>query len=237
MSAHPPSPDAADPAHPHHRQVHSFHARSGRITQLQAGALRRLWPRYGVEIDGTPLDPAALLDGRPVVVEIGSGMGDATARMAADDPSTGLLAVEVHRPGLGSLLHRIEADGLANVRVAAGDAVVLLRDMLPEGSLAGLRIFFPDPWPKKRHHKRRLVQPEFVRLAASRLAPGGVLHCATDWEPYAEQMLAVLSAEPLLANTGGEGWSERPEWRPVTKFERQGMQKGHVIRDLLFARH
>src|SRR5205807_2291835 len=164
--------------------------------------INRLWPQWGVDIDGRPLDPATLFgtdaNGAPlpVVVEIGFGMGDATARMAADDPGAGILAVDVHTPGQGNLLYLAERNDLSNIRVANGDAVILFRDMLPPASLAGLRVYFPDPWPKARHHKRRLIQPGFVRLAVSRLAPGAVVHCATDWEPYAEQMLEVLSAEP-----------------------------------------
>jgi len=176
--------------------------------------------------------------GRPVVLEIGFGMGDATATMAAADPGTGILAVDVHTPGHGNLLRRIESDQLGNVRLAEGDAVVLLRDQLAPDSVDGLRIYFPDPWPKARHHKRRLIQPEFVALAVSRLRPGSVVHCATDWEPYAEQMLEVLSASPDLENLHpqGSGYAPRPDWRPVTKFEQQGLDKGHTIQDLLFRR-
>jgi tRNA (guanine-N7-)-methyltransferase len=222
------------------RRIRSFHPRAGRMTDRQRDALSRLWPRYGTVIDGTPLSLSAFFGpGVPVVLEIGSGMGEATAEMAAADPDTGILAVDVHTPGHGNLLWLIEERGLRNVRLAQGDAVVLLRDMLEPGSLAGLRVFFPDPWPKKRHHKRRLIQPEFVRLAVSRLAPGAVLHCATDWEPYAEQMREVLSAERELECLHGateDGWAPRPAWRPGTKFERQGLAKGHVVRDLLFRR-
>jgi tRNA (guanine-N7-)-methyltransferase len=203
--------------------------------------LLRLWPTWGVEIDGrTRLDVGELFGGLPVVLEIGFGMGEATAEMAAADPHTGILATDVHTPGQGNLLRLAEERGLDNVRVANGDAHLLLREMLPPGSLAGIRIFFPDPWPKKRHHKRRLIQPDFVELAASRLAPGAVLHCATDWEPYAEHMLAVLGACPLLENAapGGHGYAPRPAEaeRPVTRFERQGLAKGHVVRDLRFRR-
>jgi tRNA (guanine-N7-)-methyltransferase len=177
----------------------------------------------------------------PVVVEIGFGMGDATAAMAAADPSTGILAVDVHTPGQGNLLALADRLGLTNVRVANGDAIVLLRDMLPPASLAGLRVYFPDPWPKAKHHKRRLIQPEFLAMVTPLLRPGAVVHCATDWEPYAEQMLEVLSAAPGLVNqypTGGpaEGFAPRPDFRPMTKFERQGLAKGHVVRDLLFVR-
>ncbi len=230
-------------AHPHpdahgERRIRTFHPRRGRVTDAQGDAITRLWPRWGLDVDGRPLDLAELFGDPavPVVLEIGFGMGDATARMAAADPATGVLAVDVHTPGQGNLLHLAERDGLANVRVGNGDAVILLRDMLGPGSLAGLRVYFPDPWPKARHHKRRLIQPEFTALAVSRLAPGALLHCATDWEPYAEQMLEVLGAEPGLANACGDGYAPRPDFRPMTKFERQGLAKGHVVHDLLFRR-
>lgn len=234
-SAHP------HPGAHHERRIRTFHPRRGRVTEAQGGAIERLWSRWGLDVDGTPLEPRSLFagpeapEGLPVVLEIGFGMGDATARMAAEEPGTGVLAVDVHTPGQGNLLHLAERGGLTNVRVGNGDAVVLLRDMLPEASLAGLRVYFPDPWPKARHHKRRLIQPEFVALAVSRLAPGATLHCATDWEPYAEQMLQVLTAEPALANTC-DGWAPRPDSRPLTKFERQGLAKGHRVHDLVFRR-
>jgi len=234
-----PSGPAPDPAgsRTEHR-IRSFHARRGRITPAQAAAIERHWARWGVELDGTPLDLAELFGSSelPVVVEIGFGMGDATARMAAADPSTGILAVDVHTPGQGNLLALADRAGLTNLRVANGDAVVLLRDMLPPASLAGLRVYFPDPWPKARHHKRRLIQPDFLALVTPLLRPGAVVHCATDWEPYAEQMLEVLTAAPGLANRCGEGYAPRPDFRPMTKFERQGLAKGHVVRDLLFVR-
>ena len=241
------------------RRIRSFHPRKGRMSDAQRGALARLWKAYGIRVDGESLldlDQLFSLSGpdaggqhaseqsgpdatgRPVVLEIGFGMGDATATMAAADPGTGILAVDVHTPGHGNLLRRIESDQLANVRLAEGDAVVLLRDQLAPASVDGLRIYFPDPWPKARHHKRRLIQPEFVALAVSRLRPGSVVHCATDWEPYAEQMLEVLSASPDLENLHpqGSGYAPRPDWRPVTKFEQQGLDKGHVVQDLLFRR-
>ncbi len=227
-----PHPDA------HHEQrIRTFHPRRGRVTAAQGDAINRLWPQWGLDIDGTPLDLAALFGTAdlPVTLEIGFGMGDATAQMAAADPATGILAVDVHTPGQGNLLCLAERNGLSNIRVGNGDAVILLRDMLQPGSLAGLRVFFPDPWPKARHHKRRMIQPEFVSLAVSRLAPGAVVHCATDWEPYAEQMLEVLSAEPELRNAY-DGYAPRPDFRPMTKFERQGLAKGHVVNDLLFIR-
>lgn len=234
-----PSGPAPDPAgsRTEHR-IRSFHARRGRITHAQAAAIERNWDRWGVELDGTPLDLAALFGSPdlPVVLEIGFGMGDATARMAAADPATGILAADVHTPGQGNLLMIAEREGLTNVRVANGDAIVLLRDMLAPRSLAGLRVYFPDPWPKARHHKRRLIQPPFVELVTPLLRPGAVVHCATDWEPYAEQMLEVLGAAPGLANACGSGYAPRPDFRPLTKFERQGLDKGHVVRDLLFTR-
>ncbi|KUL51175.1 tRNA (guanine-N7)-methyltransferase [Streptomyces sp. NRRL F-4489] len=228
---------AADPAGSHHeRRIRSFQPRRSRVTASQAGALRRLWPVWGVDVDGlSRLDLDAFFGGLPVVLEIGFGMGEATARMAAADPGTGILGCDVHTPGQGNLLRLAERDGLSNIRVANGDAIILLREMLAPGSLAGLRVYFPDPWPKKRHHKRRLIQPEFVALASSRLAPGALVHCATDWEPYAEQMLEVLSAEPALENLHAD-YAPRPDFRPFTKFEGQGLEKGHVVRDLMFRR-
>ncbi|MFI0790620.1 tRNA (guanosine(46)-N7)-methyltransferase TrmB [Streptomyces lydicus] len=228
---------AADPAGSHHeRRIRSFQPRRSRVSPSQADALRRLWPTWGRDIDGlSRIDLDAFFGGLPVVLEIGFGMGEATAQMAAADPATGILACDVHTPGQGNLLGLAERNGLSNVRVANGDAIILLREMLAPASLAGLRVFFPDPWPKKRHHKRRLIQPEFLALATSRLAPGALVHCATDWEPYAEQMLEVLSAEPTLENLHS-GYAPRPDFRPLTKFEGQGLEKGHVVHDLLFRR-
>ncbi|MFF2852507.1 tRNA (guanosine(46)-N7)-methyltransferase TrmB [Streptomyces sp. NPDC058001] len=230
---------AADPAGAHFdRRIRSFQPRRSRVTRGQGEAIRRLWPRWGLDIDGQRvLDLDALFDGLPVVLEIGFGMGEATVRMAADDPGTGILAVDVHTPGQGNLLNLAEQAGLTNVRVANGDAIILLSEMLRPDSLAGLRVYFPDPWPKKRHHKRRLIQPEFLTLAATRLRPGALVHCATDWEPYAEQMLDVLTAHPEFENTREDGgYAARPAFRPLTRFEGQGLDKGHVVRDLLFRR-
>ncbi|WP_394297372.1 tRNA (guanosine(46)-N7)-methyltransferase TrmB [Streptomyces albus] len=234
-----PEGPAADPAGSHHeRRIRSFRPRRGRVTAGQGEALRRLWPSWGLDIDGrSTLDLDALFGGLPVVLEIGFGMGEATARMAADDPGTGILAADVHTPGQGNLLALAEREGLTNVRVANGDAIILLREMIEPGALAGLRVFFPDPWHKKRHHKRRLIQPEFVTLAAERLRPGALFHCATDWEPYAEQMLEVLTACPELENTRSDGgYAPRPAFRPMTKFESAGLEKGHRVHDLLFRR-
>lgn len=193
-----PGGPAADPAGSHHeRRIRSFQPRRSRVTPGQQDALERLWPKWGLDIDGLRvLDLPELFDGLPVVLEIGFGMGEATAQMAADDPGTGILAVDVHTPGQGNLLGLADRNGMSNIRVANGDAIILLREMLEPDALDGLRVYFPDPWPKSRHHKRRLIQPEFLDLAAQRLKPGAVLHCATDWEPYAEQMLEVLTAHP-----------------------------------------
>ncbi|MBV2357841.1 tRNA (guanosine(46)-N7)-methyltransferase TrmB [Streptomyces sp. J2-1] len=235
-----PDGPRADPAGSHfERRIRSFQPRRSRVTAGQGDALRRLWPKWGLDIDGQrTLDLGELFGhDRPVVLEIGFGMGEATARMAAADPGTDILAVDVHTPGQGNLLNLADQQGLDNIRVANGDAIILLREMLRPGSLSGLRVYFPDPWPKKRHHKRRLIQPEFLTLAATRLRPGGLLHCATDWEPYAEQMLEVLTAHPGFENTRPDGgFAPRPEFRPLTRFEGQGLEKGHVVNDLLFRR-
>ncbi|MFI6525170.1 tRNA (guanosine(46)-N7)-methyltransferase TrmB [Streptomyces uncialis] len=230
---------APDPAGAHFdRRIRSFQPRRSRVTRGQADAIRRLWPRWGLDVDGSRvLDLGELFDGLPVVLEIGFGMGEATARMAADDPGTGILAVDVHTPGQGNLLSLADRGELTNVRVANGDAIILLTSMLGPDSLDGLRIYFPDPWPKKRHHKRRIVQPEFLDLAAGRLKPGALLHCATDWEPYAEQMLDVLTAHPAFENTRVDGgFAPRPAFRPRTRFEGQGLDKGHPVHDVLFRR-
>ncbi|MEU9414076.1 tRNA (guanosine(46)-N7)-methyltransferase TrmB [Streptomyces sp. NPDC051000] len=234
-----PDGPAPDPAGSHHeRRIRSFQPRRSRVTTGQGEALKRLWGTWGLDIDGHEvLDLKAMFDGLPVVLEIGFGMGEATAQMAAADPGTGILAADVHTPGQGNLLALAERGGMTNVRVANGDAIILLREMLPPDSLAGLRVYFPDPWPKARHHKRRLIQPEFLDLAATRLAPGAVLHCATDWEPYAEQMLEVLTAHPRFENTQADGgYAPRPDFRPLTRFEGQGLDKGHLVHDLLFRR-
>ncbi|MEV6758367.1 tRNA (guanosine(46)-N7)-methyltransferase TrmB [Streptomyces sp. NPDC051214] len=235
-----PDGPAPDPAGSHfERRIRSFQPRRSRVTTSQADALQRLWPKWGLDIDGQRvLDLATMFEGKSaVVLEIGFGMGEATAQMAADDPHTGILAVDVHTPGQGNLLGLAERNNLDNVRVANGDAVILLREMLPPASLDGLRVYFPDPWPKARHHKRRIIQPDFLDLAAPRLKPGAVLHCATDWEPYAEQMLEVLTAHPAFENTEADGgYAPRPAFRPLTRFEGQGLDKGHVVHDLLFRR-
>lgn len=200
----------------------------------QQRALVELGPRFVIPFQTTPADLGSVF-GRvaPRVVEIGFGMGGPTAAIAEARPDTDFLGIEVHPPGVGALLRLLGERGLANVRIVQHDAVEVLRAMLAPASLVGVHIFFPDPWPKKRHHKRRLLQPAFVGLVASRLAPGGVVHCATDWEPYAEQMLAVLTAEPTLRNTA-DGFAPRPALRPLTKFEARGLDRGHGVWDLRF---
>jgi len=248
---------SVDPAGSHHeRRIRSFQPRRSRVTPGQRAAILQYWPKWGLDIDGlhridlgelfadAGLDPQldpnrnpALGPALPVVLEIGFGMGEATAQMAAEDPRQGILAVDVHTPGQGNLLRLAGEHSLSNVRVANGDAIILLREMLAPESLSGLRVYFPDPWPKKRHHKRRLIQPEFLDLAAGPLRSGALLHCATDWESYAEQMLEVLTEHPAFENTEpGGGFAPRPPFRPRTRFEGQGLDKGHKVYDLLFRR-
>ena len=226
----------AAPAEAPPRAVRSYVLRAGRMGPGQRRALDTWGARYLVPWQATPPDWDAVFGRRaPRIVEIGFGMGDATAHIAAARPDVDFVGVEVHAPGVGALLKRIGEAGLANVRIVQHDAVQVLQSMFAPGTLAGVHVFFPDPWPKKRHHKRRLIQPPFVALLADRLAPGGTLHCATDWQPYAEQMLDVLGAEPTLANTA-DAFAPRPAYRPLTKFEARGLKLGHGVWDLVFRR-
>lgn len=219
-----------------HRSVRSYVLRQGRISPAQQHALTALWPRFGVDYTPRALDFAQLFGRQaPVVLEIGCGMGETTAAIARAQPDVDFIGVEVHAPGVGSLLRQAAALGLGNLRIIQHDAVEVVAQMIPQGSLRGVQVFFPDPWPKKRHHKRRLLKPTFVHALALRLAPGGVLHVATDWEDYAQEVLATLSAEPLLTNTVSD-FAPRPAWRPRTKFEARGLGLGHGVRDLLFMR-
>jgi tRNA (guanine-N7-)-methyltransferase len=212
------------------RPIRSYVLRQGRTTPAQQRALKELFPKYGLPFTG---EPVKNLFGRdaPLVLEIGSGMGETTAAIAQARPDTDFIAVEVHAPGVGSLLNRIEAAKLSNLKVVRHDAMEVLASMIPDGALGAIHLFFPDPWPKKRHHKRRLVQPEFAALAARKLAPGGTLHAATDWPDYADYMNEVFSREPLL-EPAVSGFAQRP----ATKFEARGRRLGHPIRDLYFRR-
>ena len=219
-----------------HRPIRSFVLRTGRLGTGQLKALDELGPRFVLPYQSAPLDLAAAF-GReaPKVLEIGFGMGQATAEIARNHPEIDYLGVEVHTPGVGALLKLIGEQGLANLRLIQHDAVEVLRHMIPEAGLDGIHIFFPDPWHKKRHHKRRLIQPDFAELLASRLRTGGYLHLATDWRDYAEQMLAVLAANPHLRNSS-DGYAPRPEYRPLTKFEQRGLRLGHGVWDLVLLR-
>jgi tRNA (guanine-N7-)-methyltransferase len=221
---------------PPRRTVRSFVLRQGRVSNAQQRAWDELYPLFGIAYTEHPLDAAAVF-GRsaPLIVEIGSGMGETSVAIAKANPGNDYIAIEVHLPGVGSLLKTIEEESLANLRVLRHDAVDVLEKMIADDSLSGLHVFFPDPWPKKRHNKRRLIQPPLVALAARKLSPGGYIHLATDWEPYAEHMLEVLSAEPLLENSA-PGFAPRPGYRPQTKFEARGLKLGHAVRDLVFYR-
>jgi tRNA (guanine-N7-)-methyltransferase len=217
------------------RAIRSYVLRQGRMTDAQRAAHERLLPVYGLPFSPEPVDFARVFGRRaPVVLEIGFGMGETTADIAAANPGVDYLGVEVHGPGVGSLLRMLEARGLENVRIVQHDATEVAAHMIPASSLRGIHVFFPDPWPKKRHHKRRLVQVGFARLLASRLEPDGYLHVATDWADYAEWILEVL-AESGLENTAGR-FAPRPAYRPLTKFERRGLALGHGVYDIVFRR-
>lgn len=219
-----------------HRAIRSFVVRAGRQSARQTRGLTEGFARHGIAYHAAPLDVAATFArNAPAVMEIGFGMGVTTLLIASAQPETNFIAVEVHPPGIGNLCNLLDEQALTNVRVIDHDAVDVLTHMIAPGSLAGVHIYFPDPWHKARHNKRRLIKPPLVALVASRLAAGGYMHLATDWVPYAEQMLEVLSAEPLFVNTA-DGYAPRPAWRPETKFELRGLKLGHEVRDLLFRR-
>lgn len=238
MSERPAAENDRADAASRRRPVRSYVLRKGRVTEGQRRALRELWPVFGIESSDEPLDFTALFgNDHPVIMEIGFGNGAATWRMASERPDENFLGVEVHRPGVGHLLLKIEEHGLENVRIACEDAVELLRRRVTDHSLDGVRIYFPDPWHKKRHHKRRLVQKPFVELLARRMKAGGILHIATDWAPYAEQMVEVLGASPDFDNRSPTGdFCPRPDWRPPTKYERRGERLGHEVFDLVYRR-
>jgi tRNA (guanine-N7-)-methyltransferase len=220
----------------HHRPLRSFVIRAGRQTAAQKEALDKFWSRYVIDDVRSPLDQLAVF-GRvaPLVVEIGFGMGDSLAEMAAANPDKNYLGVEVHRPGVGKLLNNIETRGISNVRIYCHDAVEILRDCIADQSLDTVQIFFPDPWHKKKHHKRRLIQPAFIADLTRKLKTGGTIHLATDWENYAMQMLEVMDASAGLSNTAGPGNFAADTGRPETKFERRGHRLGHGVWDLIHA--
>ena len=217
-----------------HHPIRSYVLRQGRVSNAQQRACDTLLPLFGIPYAPQCVDLERIF-GRsaPQVLEIGFGMGETTAAIAAQHPANDYLGIEVHTPGVGSLLKLIAELNLANVRIIQHDAVEVLRDMIAPATLAAVHIFFPDPWPKKRHHKRRLIQPPFVSLLCERMKPGAYIHAATDWQDYAEQILAVMSAEPQLVNTAHD-YAPRPGYRPQTKFESRGLKLGHEVRDIVF---
>ena len=216
------------------RPIRSFVLRQGRISKAQSRAYQELLPKYSISYSENPPDLDQIF-GRdaPKILEIGFGMGETSTAIAQANPQNDYLGIEVHTPGVGSLLKQIEAARLSNLRIIQHDAVEVLKNMIPPAALAGVHIFFPDPWPKTRHHKRRLIQTEFISLLCERLKAGGYLHVATDWKDYAEHILTVLSSEPQLANTA-QDYAARPEYRPLTKFEQRGLKLGHPVWDIVF---
>jgi len=231
----PTAVPGADPAPRPRRGVKSFVARAGRMTTAQERAWRELWPRYGIEDPGGVLDLHALF-GREArrTLEIGFGNGESLLALAASRPDEDFLGIEVHRPGVGHLMLRAEALGLANLRIVCRDAVEVLGERLGDATLDAVLLYFPDPWPKKRHHKRRIVQPSFIDLVARKLRPGGRLRLATDWQNYAEQMLEVVGECAALENESATGYAPRPDSRPLTRFENRGQRLGHGVWDLSF---
>ena len=236
----PASPEGTPVDVSHHRTIRSFVRRTGRTTVGQAKAFADVGPRFLLNYTGAPMDFAAVYDrSADTILEIGFGMGEATAHIAALMPEKNFLCCEVHTPGVGALLKRIDEQALTNIRILQHDAVEVIDHMLAPGGLDGAHIFFPDPWHKTKHNKRRLIQSPLIAKLAARLKPGGYLHCATDWQPYAEQILEVLSAEPLLKNTAdaaGDGYAPKPDYRPLTKFENRGIKLGHGVWDVVFTR-
>jgi tRNA (guanine-N7-)-methyltransferase len=223
---------------PKHRNIRSFVLRKGRLTVAQQLALDELWPHFGIEHRETVLDFDDHFE-RPgdVILEIGFGNGESTWRMALQEPEKNFVGIEVHEPGVGHLLMSLEKHAIENVRIVCGDAVPFLHNRVADGSLAGVRIYFADPWPKKRHHKRRLIQPEFVDQLARCMSRGAILHLATDWQPYADHVLEVMAPREDFVNLSASGdYCERPEWRPFTKYEERGERLGHEVRDLLYQR-
>ena len=234
-----PAPHTTPEGVPYPKAIKTFVKRAGRTTTGQAKAFETLGPLYVLPYTGAPIERAVWGTDRvnaELILEIGFGMGDATAKIAALMPEKNFLGCEVHAPGVGALLKHMGELNISNIRILQHDAVEVLDNMLPEASLDGVHIFFPDPWHKKRHHKRRLIQPPLIARLAARLKPGGYLHCATDWEPYAHQILEVLSGEPSLKNTAAQasGFAPKPAYRPLTKFENRGLKLGHGVWDVVF---
>ena len=220
------------------RKIRSFVLRKGRLTTAQQHALDELWPYYGIENSSSTLDIADHFErSADVIVEIGFGNGVSTWQMAQQEPEKNFIGIEVHEPGVGHLLMALEENHVDNVRIVCADAVEFLHNRIEPGSLAGVRIYFPDPWPKKRHHKRRIIQTEFVELLAKCIKPGGILHLATDWQPFADHVVEIMQDCSEFINLSDEGdYCERPEWRPYTKYEQRGERLGHEVRDLLYQR-
>ena len=223
---------------PTHRNIRSFVLRKGRLTTAQQHALDELWPHYGIDRGETVLEFDDHFERTAdVIVEIGFGNGESTWQMALQEPEKNFIGIEVHQPGVGHLLMALDKHSVDNVRIACEDAVPFLQHRIAAASLAGVRIYFADPWPKKRHHKRRIIQPEFVNQLARCIAKGGILHLATDWQPYAEHVLEVMQSSPDFVNLSADGdYCERPQWRPYTKYEARGKRLGHEVRDLLYQR-
>lgn len=225
------------PSEHKNRRIRSFVLRQGRLTKGQAHALEKVWPQFGIEYAENLLDLNQVF-ARPnskKILEIGFGMGESTAKIAQTLPDCDFVAVEVHTPGVGSLLKLIEESSIQNIRIIQHDVVEVLQQMIADNSLDGVHIFFPDPWHKKRHHKRRLIQAEFVNLLCTKLKAGGYLHVATDWQDYAEWVLEVLNAETQLENTAKD-YAVKPSYRPLTKFENRGLKLGHGVWDMVFTR-
>ena len=220
------------------RKIRSYVRREGRFTPAQRSAFESLWPDFGIDITDEKLDFLSMFGRKSdVFLELGFGDGTALKTLAARHPENDYIGIEVHRPGVGRLMRELHEEGIQNVRVSSDDGTGVMKDNIPLNSLSGISIFFPDPWHKKKHNKRRLIQQEFTSMAASRLRPGGVLHLATDWQDYAEQMLEVLTAEPLLENCSTDStYAERPYSRPLTKYEQRGLRLGHGVWDLVFRR-
>jgi tRNA (guanine-N7-)-methyltransferase len=220
----------------HHSHIRSYVLRQGRVSNAQGRAVENLLPKFGIAHSTQLIDYIELFKrSAPTILEIGFGMGETTATIAATNPQINYLAIEVHTPGVGNLLKEIDAQHLNNLRIIQHDAIEILRDMIPAASLAGIHIFFPDPWPKKRHHKRRLIQALLVKTLCEKLQTGAYIHVATDWQEYAEHILTTLSAEPLLANSA-DGYAPRPTYRPLTKFEQRGLKLGHGVWDIIFSK-